>query len=52
MCKDEELLKQQTKEHLETMPIARMKDIDGYGGVEAFNNNVYKLVQDGKKRKI
>jgi hypothetical protein len=46
MWEDKARMKKQMQEHLNKMPMARMKNFDGSKGMASFNNNEYKLVVD------
>ncbi len=52
MWNDKERMKEQTEEHLNRMPVARMKNFDGDKGMAGFNDNKYKLVVDGTHKLI
>jgi len=47
MWDDKERMKVQTEEHLQRMPMARMKHFNGDKGMAGFNEGKYKLVIDG-----
>lgn len=51
MWEDKERMKKQTQEHLKAMPMARMINFDGSGGIGSFHEGKYKLVKDGTKAK-
>lgn len=52
MWEDKERMKRQTQEHLDRMPIARMKHFDGRQGMCSHRDGEYRLIEDGAKIKI
>ena len=52
MWENKEDMKVQTKEHLEKMPMARMKHFDGQGALASLQDDIYRLVVDGTKTAI
>ena len=52
MWEDKEGIKKRTEEHLQTMPMARMKHFDMLYGLASFKDGKYLLIPDGEEEPI